>query len=804
MSKKSRKRREQRKKSFNTPDDYLFTGEFEMARFGTNVFVKNHRTPSQQKEYMQYLCDEYPKKYKEIDQKLQSIRELITECDPLFVLMYFKSVVAASQINIFSEIEYTSATNTAMRAQEYVQSVLVSTKNKHDSSMSQEEQERLCERILSEFEDVYKKIPLFYNFWGAKVKVSEEISDDLLTNIVESQYMYWVRGNRYQIFELEPIKNLLPPHDSVLQELFGMTSDDIIRGLDKLRYSLSQGYADSWMDLHRSFDKYLAALEAGASESEAHQSVSQQMDGITDKVFGSKLNDVIEVTGWNPSFVDALSYEVGECESFLGDEEFSGWPVVELPIMRKPFIKIGDRSYAFLYYTLFDNIYRNIQKLIFKEKKDYPDVWQEKQCVASEEMVKDLFLKLLPGADAYVGNYYPVRASLKQTNENDILIIYKNYLFIIEVKAGSFPISPPITDFQSHISAYKKLAEVADFQCKRTFDYVKAHTPAKFYDSEKNFKFEVPDLALFDDVFAFSVTVDNFNEFAAKAEKLSFISVSKDTIVISFDDLLVYNGFFDSPIAFLHYLKQRKMAMSIPQFQMFDELDHLGLYIDRNMYALNPSQYRDVKNVFWNGFRKEIDTYFDMLYSCPDKVQKPQQDIPEGIRKIVDFLTTDVTEEKIKLAHFLLDLSTDAKKDFEDQLQYALRRQRQLGRMVPIVAFGEIKYCAFVNTPKITPLSESQQRDYSYAAASRNENIPVMWIALEYDTQNTLVSVRGKKCLLSDLNAKEADRIRHIGFEKAKDWIALYERRHGKVGRNDYCPCGSGKKYKFCCLQNNS
>ena len=25
-----------------------------------------------------------------------------------------------------------------------------------------------------------------------------------------------------------------------------------------------------------------------------------------------------------------------------------------------------------------------------------------------------------------------------------------------------------------------------------------------------------------------------------------------------------------------------------------------------------------------------------------------------------------------------------------------------------------------------------------------------------------------------------------------------------KIGRNDLCPCGSGKKYKFCCLKNDS
>ena len=28
---------------------------------------------------------------------------------------------------------------------------------------------------------------------------------------------------------------------------------------------------------------------------------------------------------------------------------------------------------------------------------------------------------------------------------------------------------------------------------------------------------------------------------------------------------------------------------------------------------------------------------------------------------------------------------------------------------------------------------------------------------------------------------------------------ATYQREHPKVGRNDPCPCGSGKKFKKCC-----
>ena len=31
--------------------------------------------------------------------------------------------------------------------------------------------------------------------------------------------------------------------------------------------------------------------------------------------------------------------------------------------------------------------------------------------------------------------------------------------------------------------------------------------------------------------------------------------------------------------------------------------------------------------------------------------------------------------------------------------------------------------------------------------------------------------------------------------------VATYVREQPKIGRNDACPCGSGKKYKQCCLK---
>ena len=78
--------------------------------------------------------------------------------------------------------------------------------------------------------------------------------------------------------------------------------------------------------------------------------------------------------------------------------------------------------------------------------------------------------------------------------------------------------------------------------------------------------------------------------------------------------------------------------------------------------------------------------------------------------------------------------------------------------------------------------------------------MPVMWISLKYDGKGDLIFVDHKKCSFSDLDKNEIEKFRELGREKAKDLVAQYRKVHGKIGRNDPCPCGSGKKYKFCCI----
>lgn len=785
--------------STNKPDDYFNNGMFEMARFGENVIVKNNRTPEEQSLFLESLCEKYHAKYDLITSKVLRLKEKILRCDPFNLLMYLRSLAIMGQINIFSELDYSQGTNAIIHAQEFVQSIFVSAEINFQKRIGIEEEEKFFNEIVADFEELYTEIQGFYFFWAAYIQKQYEIDEDKLKDIVEAQYMYGVRGNRYQIFELEPIKALLFPHDEVLLELFGVSSDDIINGLDKLRYALSQGYADAFMEFGKEYGLFCEAVDSGRNPEEVFKESEERTSVIAGKIFGSDLINVKKVTGWDVRFIKMLSCGLNEY-SYSREGEFAGWPIVDLPVNKKPFIEIDGVHYAFLYYALFDNIYRNIQRGIMKIKPQYVDKWKEFQTSASETMVADLFQKLLPGAEVHIGNYYPVKSSLKQMNENDIIITYHNYLFIIEVKAGSFPTTAPIMDYSAYEKAYHNLAEVADSQCSRTLNYIKGHPVPQFYNRDKEPTFNLPAIDTFEEIFTFSVTVDNFNAFAAKAEKLSGIVLKEETIVLSYDDLLVYGGYFDSSINFLHYLKQRKAAMRVPQYQVNDEFDHLGLYIDRNLYALNPSQYGDVKNVFWNGFRHDIDEYFNWLYIDANRAKKPVQNIPDEIVEILHYLKENISVEAIVLAHFLMDLSTESKEEFVKQIKYGLKRQRELGRTTPIIVFGDIKYCVFISMPGVIPFEEKEQYDYAYAMASRNEKIPVMWISLKYDNTNKLISVSGRKCSLTDLDEVEKARINQYGKEKAKDWVELHKRSHKKIGRNDYCPCGSGKKYKKCCL----
>lgn len=784
------------------PDDYFNNGQFEMARYGEKVSLKNIMTPKDNQEYIHNLKTLYPQIIKNINELITSLRQKIVKCNPIELLSFSSDNSLMSMISLYSEINVKDYDISTAHMTEYVQSVLIATPNQFETNNDRliSDPSEIYYDIQNDIEKLYKLIETFYRCMGATLEDRYPAFDQsILIQIFEAQLLFLVRGQRYQVFEAKYLKNLLKAHNEIFLKIYNLNAEQVIDGILALQYALSQGKIDSV----KTFAKLMESFNNSQNNKEFFQKHQALGQNFLDEFLGTRLRNVLEVTHWNEKITRELSFELGEDVNFFSTPDFAGWPIIDLPVHKRPFIKIENEYYCFDYYSFMDNIYRSIQKATTRLAPKYD--WFSAQAIASEEMVENIFQDLLPGCQTYIGNYYPINNSLKEMAENDLLVIYSNTLIIVEVKAGSFVYTAPITDFESHIRSYQALIEKADWQCKRTYDYIISNEKPNLYNKNKQVKTQI-DMNKIEYVYMMSITVDNINDFAAKAEKLNFLNLKCNAISISVDDLMVYQEYFNSPLLFLHFLKHRQLATQKEKLALNDELDHLGMYIKHNYYSFKvDSLPKDATQLFY-GYRKELDDYFTRLYHPQLDVKKPLSNIPNLFLEIICFLELHSVYGREQISNYLLDFSSDAKNEFCYQIDCVIKRQLKTKGMGALHAAGSknsLRYTCFVNQPQVKSLLRSEKIDYVLASLVRNKEKDRVLIDLYFDEQNKLSDIKFNHYLTQDINEDDKKRLLNYGEQIAQhrfnEYLATNLSKSDKIGRNQICPCGSGKKYKKCC-----
>ena len=94
--------------------------------------------------------------------------------------------------------------------------------------------------------------------------------------------------------------------------------------------------------------------------------LSARRDELLGDLFGLDLFDVEKVTGLPPALVGELAWSPGEDHEFFAPGDFRGWPLRVWPTMKRPFICLAGRVFAFDVFVLFDNFYRVLQRVIFR------------------------------------------------------------------------------------------------------------------------------------------------------------------------------------------------------------------------------------------------------------------------------------------------------------------------------------------------------------------------------------------------------------------------------------------------------
>ena len=815
MGKKSRAKHRARElaaeKKPAKADDYFQKGPFDIARFGKVVLMRNSMNQEQHKAYLKALAGRLPQVKAEIDAEVTAIIRIVENYSPLPLLQRGYWVNATPYLLRDDKDGDNSNFAGALRMIDYVQSVIAAVKP--PTSARPDVDDAAWAELSLHVETLFNKINIDY----VQARTADwEINGGGLPREQQEYYvralLMWcnVTGHRYHHQEVGYLRELLSPHSAVFQRLWGINSDSLVNGLDKILHALSRGLGEAMTSIIKSYEEYTAVAKEGGDDvatrlEEKMESLKNNPAtlGISDNLFGLGL---FRIDQFLPtSLLKDLSWGLGESEGFIDGQEHSGWPTRIWPRTLRPFLSVDGSYYCFEVHTLFDNIYRVLQRATLGREPAYRSDWNRAQKYVSEAYPLKLLQKLCPGAKTYQSVFYQNRELDGHGNrkwcELDGLVCFEDHLFIVEVKAGAFSAAPPETDFDVYIRSIKQLIFDPAKQGERFLKWLDDEGKIDLFDEQHQ---KIGELARgdFAHVTVSAISLDPFTELSAKSHHLLPLVQGGTTTpfwACSISDLITYTELCDNPLVFLHFIEKRAQATRSIKVVMDDELDHYGMYLLHNNYDLHAERVGGDGRISWTGYRTRFDKYFDDREHGL-KPAVPRQEMPDLFYAIIQALAESSHPKRRKAACTLLDCDGDMRTNIATSLTQSLRQQSELGRPKPLtISTSGARITFYAWQTGILERSGSDAADHCKACMLLAHEPDRMLLELFFAPDGKIFRAEPSFFTATDVSPAERATLEADAERLKVQRFARVLSSQKKVGPNEKCPCGSGKKFKRCC-----
>lgn len=805
---KSKKRKAKNVK----PDDYFAAGPMEFARFGRVVLGRSRPTQEQVDAARARMVAQYPITVGEIDALVASIAAQIARLPPDNLLQRGWWEYSAMIVGLGGRDAGDSEKLAAARMVDYVQSVIVSVKpEQYADNVSEED----WAKLKSDVETLFRRLKLDYQMCMTAHRRAQDPQLDMrLEEFRFRAETLWlnIRGKRYQLHERQALLDVLAPHSDVLSKLFGLDAAALATEFDKILTRLTHGLMDIATDMKELHAKSMARLDELAVKHEDLEfdvlmakvledpELAARRDRFAGAMLGLDLFDVRKNTALPKALLDELSYSPGEDTEFFAPGEFAGWPLRIWPVMRRPFIRLNGSTYCFDIFSLFDNIYRVLRRIVVELEPTYKEPWNDGQKAASEELPFTYLTRLLPGARVYRPIFYrwKVGNGPAQWHEADGILIYEDHIFVIEVKGGAFTYTSPANDLDAHLASLRALLQAPARQGSRFVDFLESAPEVSIADSEHN---EITKLRRSDfrHVTVCTITLDAFTALAARAQHLAPLGIDvgqRPLWPLSLDDLRVYAELFDNPLIFLHFVEQRVRAGRSDKVDLNDEMDHFGMYITDNNYTQYAEELSEnADKMQFDGYTTPVNKYFSAVL-VGDAPPKPRQKMSSRIAEIIDLLGASNEPHRAELSSYILDGAGDWRDTLASSIENALKENKELKRSRPLSSYGGMEMTQFVWSPDAPRNAELAIEHTRVVMLADNKAVRRL-VEFEYDKDGKLYGAHLRHVTLAGVPDGEVERLRAKGVALQQQRIESAQAK-GKIGRNDQCPCGSGKKWKKC------
>lgn len=685
-----------------------------------------------------------------------------------------------------------------------------------ENGIKEELQKNTLEKIEKYIEEL-EKITLRYRLVSDKEK---ELTSEEKDYIIHSDSFKDWSGKRYDIFEIQHHKDMLGCLEEEFKLTYNFSLKDLYCGINKLKNNFYFEFENSINNLKTLIKTEKIEINEDNSlniHSKLSHKKRSQIDKHLDNVYSLKLADIQENTKWTTIFLDKFVIDPSVYKKFVEDISIENWNKLMNNIKYKPLAKIDNKYYILLEQKFYDNFDKIAIKGICEKFNSKEQEIRAKFTSNIEKVVERYFNNILGDKQSYQKNFYVYNNKIL---ENDILIIYDNNIFIIEVKAGNFTHELASEDFESHKESLKNLIVKANEQQDSLEKCLLEHKKICIYDSNnKKTRNKKAEIKINDDtkIFKIIITAESFNDIEARIDKVKILTLSENTLVFCLDDLRVYSEYFEKhPCYFIQYLLQRRKAIGNKNIDLVDELYHLGMWIEYNFYNEYTNEQIDyfkrendikeelgIVSICGEDWMEELDAYYNSLWFKKKIVTKPYRNIPSEIKKVIEFCEkNNAIENHTYLTTFLLNLNPDTlqltEKIVIESKEFYKKNNRPKYGYMSLTKTDEngIDGICISSICSEDDANEELLLKNVYANMYLDKDKKTISVFLYYNKNDEIIKIHLKTLTALDNEFKSTETINMAEYLRHKRGLKLESK---KIGRNELCPCGSGKKYKKCC-----
>lgn len=387
-----------------------------------------------------------------------------------------------------------------------------------------------------------------------------------------------------------------------------------------------------------------------------------------------------------------------------------------------------------------------------------------------------------------------------KVSDVDVLVVWGNRVIIVQAKSKRLTLESRKGNDQVIRSDFKKAVQVA---------YDQGAACAKSL-LDKDYRLATPDgreVVLPEDIkeiYILCVVSDHYPSLSFQARQyLKTESIDRVQAPLVMDVFAVdaMTEMLQSPLQFLSYVNRR--ANYAERLMASQELTILGYHLTKNLWVQPDVNLMYLCDDFSAGLDIAMAVRRAGLQGAatPDGVLTRFEKTTIG--RVVKEIETRPDPATIDLGFLLLAMSEQAVTEMSRAIDRLAARTRADSKVHDATfAFKEGSGITFHCSDE--PINVAGPRLESYCARRKYKEKATEWFGL--CMTSTGPDVRFGVSLVfpwiqdSKMDEKTKDMKQPVPIDQALQALMKGRNRARKIGRNDPCPCGSGRKYKKCCL----